>query len=63
MSSDLYSFKELWRHYRTCRRNKRVADRWDNDDLHNLQTRVHGSDFEAVDESSLMIDPSSAQAR
>lgn len=38
-------------------------DRWDNDDLHNLQTRVHGSDFEAVDESSLMIDPDSAQSR
>jgi hypothetical protein len=38
-------------------------ERWDNDDLHNLQTRVHGSDFEAVDESSLMIDPNSAQAR
>ena len=38
-------------------------DRWNNDDLHNLQTRVHGSDFEAVDESSLMIDPNSAQAR
>jgi len=38
-------------------------ERWDNDDLHNLQTRVHGSDFEAVDESSLMADPNSAQAR
>jgi len=38
-------------------------DRWDNDDLHNLQSRVHGSDFEAVDESLLMIDPNSAQAR
>jgi hypothetical protein len=38
-------------------------DRWNNDDLHNLQTGVHGSDFEAVDESSLMIDPNSAQAR
>jgi hypothetical protein len=38
-------------------------ERWDNDDLHNLQTRVHGSDFEAVDESSLMVDPNSAQAR
>jgi len=38
-------------------------DRWNNDDLHLLQTGVHGSDFEAVDESSLMIDPSSAQAR
>ncbi len=38
-------------------------ERWDNDDLHNLQARVHGSDFEAVDEPSLMIDPDSAQAR
>jgi hypothetical protein len=38
-------------------------ERWDNDDLHELQNRVHGSDFEAVDESSLMIDPDSAGAR
>ena len=38
-------------------------ERWDNDDLHDLQNRVHGSDFEAVDESSLMIDPNSGQAR
>jgi len=38
-------------------------ERWDNDDLHNLQTGVHGSDFEAVDESGLMIDADSAQAR
>jgi hypothetical protein len=38
-------------------------ERWDNDDLHLLQTRVHGSDFEAVDESGLMIDPDSGQAR
>jgi hypothetical protein len=38
-------------------------ERWDNDDLHDLQTRVHGSDFEAVDESALMIDPDSAHAR
>ena len=38
-------------------------DRWDNDDLHNLQSRVHGSDFEAVDESSLMLNANSAQAR
>jgi len=37
--------------------------RWDDDDLHNLQTGVHGADFEAVDESSLMLDPSSAQAQ
>ena len=32
-------------------------ERWDNDDLRNLQTDVHGFDFEAVDESSLMVDP------
>jgi hypothetical protein len=37
--------------------------RWNDDDLHLLQTGVHGSDFEAVDESSLMIDPNSTQAR
>lgn len=36
-------------------------DRWDNDDLHTLQ-QVKGSDFEAVDESSLMIDPDSGRA-
>lgn len=38
-------------------------DRWDNTDLHKLQQLVHGSDFEAVDESSLMLDPNSAQAK
>jgi hypothetical protein len=38
-------------------------ERWNNDDLHNLQNGVHGSDFEAVDESSLMVDPNSGQAR
>ncbi|MBI4514818.1 MAG: DUF4091 domain-containing protein [Deltaproteobacteria bacterium] len=37
--------------------------RWDDDDLHNLQTGVRGSDFEAVDESSLMVDPDSGRAR
>ena len=37
-------------------------DRWDNDDLHVMQDDVHGSDFEAVDESSLMVDPNSGQA-
>jgi hypothetical protein len=37
--------------------------RWNDDDLHDLQNRVHGSDFEAVDASSLMIDPNSAQSR
>jgi hypothetical protein len=38
-------------------------DRWDNDDLHDLQAQIHGSDFEAVDESSLQVDPNSGQAR
>src|SRR5213075_2469402 len=33
-----------------------------NDDLHNLGL-IHGSDFEAVDVSGLMIDPNSGQAR
>ena len=32
--------------------------RWDNEDLHALTT-LHGSDFEVVDVSSLMIDPDS----
>jgi hypothetical protein len=36
--------------------------RWDNSDLHNL-TLITGSAFEAVDVSSLMIDPNSGQAR
>ncbi len=36
--------------------------RWDNSDLHNLAL-LHGSDFEAVDVSSLMIDPNSGQAK
>jgi hypothetical protein len=35
--------------------------RWDDDDLHELQDDVHGYDFEAVDESSLMVDPDSGQ--
>ena len=35
--------------------------RWDNDDLHKLG-QVLGSDLEAVDVSSLMIDPNSGQA-
>ena len=35
--------------------------RWDDDDLHQLQT-LRGSDFEIVDVSSLMIDPDSGQA-
>jgi hypothetical protein len=37
-------------------------ERWNNDELHVLN-RVHGSDFEAVDESALMLDPGSAQTR
>jgi hypothetical protein len=37
-------------------------ERWDNDVLHELR-QVHGSDFEAVDVSSLMVDPDSGQAR
>jgi hypothetical protein len=37
-------------------------DRWDNDELHVLN-QVHGHDFEAVDVSSLMVDPNSGQAR
>ena len=35
--------------------------RWNNDDLHNLG-QIHGSDFEAVDVSRLMVDPNSGQA-
>jgi hypothetical protein len=38
-------------------------ERWDNDDLHKLQERVHASDFEAVDESSLMLNADTGQAR
>ena len=37
--------------------------RWDNDLLQDNLKQVHGSDFEAVDESSLMIDPNSGQSR
>ena len=37
-------------------------ERWSNDDLRRLLTGVHGSDFEAVDESALMVDPNSGQA-
>ena len=36
-------------------------DRWDNDDLRLLQEGVFGSDFEAVDCSSLMVHPDSGQ--
>ena len=35
--------------------------RWDDDELHAL-TQLHGSDFEVVDESSLMVDPDSGEA-
>lgn len=34
--------------------------RWNDDEMHQL-THVIGADFEAVDESSLMVDPSSAE--
>ena len=37
-------------------------DQWNNDRLRELR-RVHGSDFEAIDESSLRMDPDSGQAR
>jgi hypothetical protein len=36
--------------------------RWNNDDLHNLG-KIHGSDFEVVDVSGLMISSDSGQAR
>jgi hypothetical protein len=36
-------------------------ERWDNDMLHEMDN-IHGSDFEAVDASSLMIDPESGRA-
>lgn len=37
-------------------------NRWSNEDLHTL-SQLKGSDFEAVDSSSLMIDPNSGRAR
>ena len=37
-------------------------ERWDNDVLHELH-QVEGADFEAVDVSSLMVDPDSGQVR
>jgi PKD repeat protein len=37
-------------------------ERWDNDALHELH-QVHGSDFEAVNVSSLMVDPNSGQVQ
>jgi hypothetical protein len=36
--------------------------RWDNDELHQIDV-VTGADFEVVDESGLIVDPDSAQAR
>lgn len=38
-------------------------ERWDNDVLVQEFQRLHGSDFEAVDSSLLMIDPDSGQVR
>ncbi|MBC8018239.1 MAG: fibronectin type III domain-containing protein [Verrucomicrobia bacterium] len=38
-------------------------DRWSNDVLVSEFARVRGSDFEAVNQSSLMLDPNSGQAR
>jgi hypothetical protein len=38
-------------------------DGWNNDELNDELRQIKGSDFEAVDASSLMIDPNSAQAR
>jgi hypothetical protein len=35
--------------------------RWDDNELHQLG-QLHGSDFEAVDESALLVDPNSGQA-
>ena len=37
-------------------------DRWNNDMLHELD-RVTGTNFEAVDESSLIVDPNSGEAK
>jgi hypothetical protein len=37
-------------------------ERWDNDDLRTLQ-QITGADFEAIDESDLMVDPNSGQSR
>lgn len=37
-------------------------ERWDNDNLHELQ-QVHGSDFEAVDVSALIVSPDTGQAK
>ena len=37
-------------------------ERWNNDDLHKLN-QVHGLDFEAIDESGLMVDSNSGQVK
>jgi hypothetical protein len=37
--------------------------RWSDEQLHDLFGRIRGSDFEAVDESSLIVDINSGQAR
>jgi hypothetical protein len=37
-------------------------ERWDNDQLRELG-QIHGSDFEAVDESALMVDPDSGRVQ
>ncbi len=37
--------------------------RWDDDDLHDLQVYVHGYNFEAVDESALMVNADSGEAQ
>jgi hypothetical protein len=38
-------------------------DQWDNDDLRELRNGIRGSDFEAVDTSSLMVSPQTGEAR
>jgi hypothetical protein len=37
-------------------------ERWNNEQLHELH-QVHGADFEAVDVSSLMVNPDSGQVK
>jgi hypothetical protein len=37
--------------------------RWDDDSLVSELKKVHGSDFEAIDESTLMMDPNSARVK
>jgi len=38
-------------------------ERWDNDDLHELQNLIRGGNFEAVDASALLVDPDSGQTQ